>query len=271
MSVRNKLQRRREARNCLAELFEHPKNVLVIHYSCESFYDRPEGSSPRTTSIAVRYLASGQTISFSIHQVAEELGVPFAEIFDRYAEIEREMLHRFFDLVGRHSHFHWLHWNMRDINYGFAALEHRARVVGVEPEHIADDYKVDLARLLIDLYSAGYIGHPRLEKILAFNHIGTRDFLPGRDEAEAFKSGSFVKLHLSTLRKVDVIAALAERTESGELRTRASWWERNGSSIVGAVEALTDNWIIKTLGLLALVIGIVASIATLVLAYVDLP
>ena len=32
------------------------------------------------------------------------------------------MLARFFEFVRRHSHYYWLHWNMRDINYGFAAL-----------------------------------------------------------------------------------------------------------------------------------------------------
>jgi hypothetical protein len=176
------------------------------------------------------------------------------------------MLRRFSEFVRRHSHFYWVHWNMRDINYGFPALEHRARVVGVQPEHIADDYKVDLARLLIELYSADYIGHPRLEKILGLNGIGMRDFLTGKEEAKAFESGDFVKLHMSTLRKVDVIATLAERTETGKLRTQANWWQRNGGNIVGAVEALTDNWVVKILGLLAVIIGIIAGIATFVLA-----
>jgi hypothetical protein len=64
-------RRRRAAKKELDRLFEAPHSVLAIHYSCESFYDRPDGSSPRITSIAVRNLASGQTVSFSIHQLAE--------------------------------------------------------------------------------------------------------------------------------------------------------------------------------------------------------
>jgi len=44
----------------------------VIHYSCESFYDRPNGASPRITSIAVRKLDSGQTLSFSILSIGVE-------------------------------------------------------------------------------------------------------------------------------------------------------------------------------------------------------
>ena len=264
MAAANQLRRKRAARRSLSEIFQHPANVLVIHYSCESFYDRLEGASPRTTSIAVRYLASGQTTSFSIHQVAEELGIAFDDIVSRYPDVEREMLRRFFDFARRHSGYRWVHWNMRDINFGFPALEHRARVLGVEPEHVLDDNKIDLAKLLIDLFSAKYAPHPRLEKTLELNRIGTRDFLTGKDEAAAFENGQFVRLHLSTLRKVDVIASVAERTEAGQLKTNAGWWLRNGSSVIGTIEALGDNWIVKLVGLIGVPIGIVSGLMALI-------
>ena len=66
-----RLRRRREAKGQLTEINKKRDNVVVIHYSCESFYDRPDGKSPRITSIAVRNLVTGQTESFSIHQIAE--------------------------------------------------------------------------------------------------------------------------------------------------------------------------------------------------------
>jgi len=52
---------------------------------------------------------------------------------------------------------------MRDSNYGFEAIAHRYKVLDGTPEEIVDEYLVDLAKLLIDLYSPKYIGHPRLE------------------------------------------------------------------------------------------------------------
>lgn len=70
------------------KLFASPSNVWVIHYSCESFYGRPEGRSPRVTSIAVRNLGSGQTTSFSIHKAAERQGVAVASIDTSYDELE---------------------------------------------------------------------------------------------------------------------------------------------------------------------------------------
>ena len=123
-------KRQRLALAILDRLFTEAANIWVIHYSCESFYDRPEGRSPRITSIAVRSLNSGQTRSFSIHQVAERGRVPHGEIVDRYDELERRMLDEFFDHIGGHRNMHYLHWNMRDINFGFAAIEHRYRVLG---------------------------------------------------------------------------------------------------------------------------------------------
>ena len=103
-SSQNRLQRKRAAKATLKRVLEHPKTVLSVHYSSESFYDRPAGASPRITSIAIRHFDSGQTISLSIHQAAEELGVLLDELTPRYAEVEREMLARFFEFVRRHSH-----------------------------------------------------------------------------------------------------------------------------------------------------------------------
>ncbi|WP_197517633.1 hypothetical protein [Colwellia sp. PAMC 20917] len=44
-----KLERRNKARKKINELSSKEEHVLVIHYSCESFYDRPEGQTPRVT------------------------------------------------------------------------------------------------------------------------------------------------------------------------------------------------------------------------------
>ena len=65
-----RLRHHREGKKQLVKIINNPNDVVVIHYSCESFYDRPDGTSPRITSIAVRNLATGQTESFSIHQIA---------------------------------------------------------------------------------------------------------------------------------------------------------------------------------------------------------
>jgi hypothetical protein len=144
----SKVQKRRQAKSKLAELMSKADQVIVIHYSCESFYERLDGSSPRITSIAVRNLESGQTTSFSIHQAAERNGYSATDLEQHYNELEKLMLDEFSEYVGLHKLHLWLHWNMRDINYGFPAIVHRHKVLKGEPEEIDESKLFDLSRLL---------------------------------------------------------------------------------------------------------------------------
>lgn len=250
------LAKQRAAQAKLNSVFAEAANIWVIHYSCESFYDRPNGASPRITSIAVRRLDSGQTHSFSIHQVAEERGVPFERIEDHYDALERQMLDAFYEHVGSHKGMKYLHWNMRDINYGFAAIEHRHRVLKGTPVIIEDDRKIDLARLFIDIYGVGYTGHPRLETLLVKNSIKPRDFLTGPQEAEAFEKRNFVGLHQSTLRKVDVLANLAERAQTRQLKTNTSWWDMHGGHFRTVTAWVVENKLITFLASVATFVGL---------------
>ena len=104
-----KIQERKKALRKLDEIMSNPEHVIVIHYSCESFYNRPDGSSPRITSIAAANLASEQTNSFSIHQVAERQGIPLERISEHYNELERVMLDEFYEYVRAHTGYKWLH------------------------------------------------------------------------------------------------------------------------------------------------------------------
>ena len=233
--------RRRRALNDLDNIFSNSANVWVIHYSCESFYDRPEGRSPRVTSIVLRKLDSAQTVSFSIHQTAERRQIPFDKIGAHYDDLEREMIAEYFAHVAGHQGMTYLHWNMRDVNYGFQAIEHRFRVLGGEPYVVEDANKVDLARLLIGVYGVGYIGHPRMEKLLEKNRITRLGFMTGEQEAEAFDARNFVALHQSTLRKVDVICNFAGRAHDRSLKTNTTWWEMYGGTVRAFVNWIMDN------------------------------
>src|SRR5271154_159195 len=122
------LYRQKLARATIDRLFGEAGNVWVVHYSCESIHDRVGGRSPRITSIAVRRLDSGQTLSFSIHLIAEETGQLPAEIEEEYDGLERKMLNSFYEHVRQHRNMKYLHWSMRDTTFGFVAIEHRYRV-----------------------------------------------------------------------------------------------------------------------------------------------
>lgn len=251
-----RLKSRRKAAERLSALLKQREHVLVIHYSCESFYDRAYGRTPRITSIAARNLASAQTQSFSIHKVAEQRHIALGDIADRYDELERAMLDEFFEFVRTHQQFMWMHWNMRDINYGFQAIEHRYTILGGTPTRVEEGRKFDLARELVAIYGVGYIGHPRLENLVEKNKITNRDFLVGAQEAAAFDNKEYVKLHQSTLRKVDILANIAERVESNSLSTNATWRERYGVHPSVVVELIKEHWVYSLLGLCTLIFSL---------------
>ena len=255
-----RIRRRREALKKLNEVMNNAEHVIVIHYSCESFYDRPDGSSPRITSIAVANLKSAQTNSFSIHLMAEREGVSPTAISSHYNELERLMLDEFYEYVRRHTGYKWLHWNMKNIHYGFQAIAHRYRVLGGEPLVVQETDLVDLPRLLYAIYGPRYARHPRLQYLVEKNRISAKDFLPGSEEAAAFKRGEYVKLHFSTLRKVDIIATIAQRAYDGSLRTDATWKDIYGFYPQAISEWLSEHWLVHLVGVVFAVIGFIASV-----------
>ncbi len=178
-----KFRRRRAARKSFEDLDKRRDMYIVLHYSCESFYDIKDGRTPRVTSIAARHFTTGQTASFSIHKSAEQLAVPVANISQRYDELENHMLNEYFDFIKSRHGYSFIHWNMRDINYGFQAIEHRYKVLGGDPFTVDDPRKFDLARELINQFGPGYAPHGksgRLHSLMELNRVTARDALTGQ-------------------------------------------------------------------------------------------
>jgi hypothetical protein len=257
-----RLKRRKKARETVEKLDKEGNSGLIIHYSCESFYDKTDGKSPRVTSIAIRNVASGQTVSFSIHLIAEREHIALNDIELYYDSLEKKMLTEFYEFANTHQHFSWIHWNMRDANYGFAAIEHRFRVLGGTPVIITEERKYDLALLLVYLYGQEYIPHPKLTNLLQKNNMSHKDFLPGSEEATAFVGKEYLKLHQSTLRKVNLIGHILEKAADGKLKTNATWLDQHGFHPVAIVEFIREHWIWS-------LIGIILTITTIILRILD--
>lgn len=238
-----KLAKRRKTQKHLDSISSNEEHVLIIHYSCESFYDSPEGQTPRITSIAVRNFASGQTASFSIHKIAELKNVAFKDINTEYDKLEKDMLREFYQFMGQNKSCYWVHWNMRDINYGFPAIEHRYKVLKGKPEELDENRKFDLSRALVVIFGNKYIGHPRLVKLMELNHITQLNLLDGPGEVAAFENKEFVKLHQSTLRKVDVLANILGRAIDGSLKTNATWRDKYGIHPKIILEYTAKHWV----------------------------
>jgi hypothetical protein len=257
------VERRNDARRRLEELMRHPAQLNIIHYSCESFYDREKGISPRITAIAVQNMASGQTRSFSIHQVGEIRGIDKDNLESIYNDCEKDMLNDFYDYVRNNQDKYWLHWNMRDSTYGFLAIAHRYRVLGGVPVDFSDDHLENLASLFIKKYGRRYVPDPRMEQLMNLNGISSKDFLTGKEEAQAFDAKDYFRLHLSTLRKVSVIQSFARQEYEGTLKTMASLRDQLGTSVTAWVEWGTGTWVFKLAGAIGIVLSLGKAIAGL--------
>ncbi|MCL5130595.1 hypothetical protein [Algibacter sp. L4_22] len=238
-----RIKTHRKAKNIINSFYDNDPLCLLIHYSCESFYEIKDGKTPRITSIAIKYLNTGQTKSFSIHKIAELKQIPIDQIDNNYDKLEKKMLNKFYKFVKKHKDYKWIHWNMRDINYGFEALKYRASILGAKKSNIKEENKFDLARLLIDKYGKGYSSHPRLPSILEMNNISSKHWLNGNAEAKAFEDKEYVKLHQSTLAKVDVMENILKTTAEENLKTKSNLRDIYGINPQGLFELAKDHWL----------------------------
>lgn len=237
-------KRQTSARQQLDKVWEHPSQVNVIHYSCENFYDRTDGKSPRITSIAIRNLENGQTQSFSIYKFGELNRHPIGELNNHYNDLEKKMLDAFFEFAKERREYKWVHWNMRDGNYGFHAIELRHKILDGEPFIIQDDKKFDLARIIYSIYGKDYAPHGesgRLQSLIDMNGMRGRHVKTGAEEAALFEQGDYVALHQSTLAKADILADVCQLAYENCLKTNAGFWNLHGHSIRAFMSWCSDH------------------------------
>ena len=153
---------------------------------------------------------------------------------------------------------------LQAVDYGFEAIEHRHKVLAGNPSEIPEQNRIDLNRLLIDIYSVGYIGHPRLTKLIELNKISDKDFLTGSDEAQAFINKEYVRLHFSTLRKVDILANIADRADQGLLKTNSSWKDDLKCIPQVTGEWFKEHWFASLILGFASIIGLIIGLIQLV-------
>ena len=146
---------------------------------------------------------------------------------------------------------------MRNDNFGFAALEHRARVLGIDPTVIKSSRKTDLSRVLSDIYGYEYADKPVLVNLCKMNELESDRFLPGAEEAEFFEKGLYHRLHQSTQKKVDFIGYIAELAYFKRLKSKASLFSQYGIHPKVVLDLLRDSWIVQAIALIGVILGLV--------------
>lgn len=238
----------------ISEIRRHPERFYLIHYSCQSLYDDNEGLSPRITSIAITHYATEQTISFSTHAIAEQLHVNREDVSNRFDLIELELLKGFYSFVRDRRDMFWIHWNMRNLTYGFEHIEHRFRTLSdTESPVIPVERRINLNEILKDRYGSDYVKDPKMTSLMELNGGVHRHFLNGPEEVDAFKKYEFIRMHNSTLCKVGFFHSVIQKMISGKLVTSSHGWGVK-------LDRLFESRTAKFIGLISSIIGIVSLI-----------
>lgn len=243
---------------------KHPDRFYIIHYSSQSLFDAEamDGAgalSPRITSVVVRHFDSGQTVSFATHAVAEYLGIPWEQIEARYDEIERELLSQFYDWARDRREKFWVHWNMRNVTFGFEHLEHRYRVlVKKEPPSIPVEVRINLNDALKDRYGTDYATDPRMSSLMDLNGPRIQGFLTGKEESEAFKAKDFIRMNASTIAKVGFFSHVISAALKGKLKTA-------GNGVLNLVDRLLESRKARVFAAVGAVIGVITGLIQLAL------
>lgn len=255
-----RINQRREAKQALQKLDNISGKVLIVHYSCESFYGKA-GYAPRVTSIGILNRENNEAIVFSLHLSAQILKKDLVNLSSAdLDEVEKYMLDEFSKYVQDHINYIWVHWHMRSASYGFQAISNRYRILGGKEISVPDINKIDLPDVFGKLFTYGFEANEPNGQLLNLanrNKISTRDALPGADEAIAFENKEYLKLHMSTLRKVEIIDRLLTTYQSDKLKHNAKVVEIYDLSIPGIISLVKESlilWAIWTV--LIFIIGV---------------
>lgn len=247
-----------DLRETLKNIKHHPEIHYIIHYSCQSLYDDNETLSPRITSIAVLHLSTNQTISFSAHAAAEELGIQRDDVSSRYDEIERKIISEFYKFARDRRDKIWLHWNMKSITYGFEHIAHRYRTLTQEdPPSIPVERRVNIDEIYKLKYGDGFVDKPRMRCLMDLNGGRHRDFLTGEEEVEAFKNRQYIRMHNSTLCKVNFFAETLSLCLTGRLKTKSS-------RLAHKIDRIYESQISRIGGSIAAIVGLISGAASLI-------
>lgn len=240
----------------LKKLKNLSEEKFAIHYSSEGLNDENDGISPRITSIVIKNIFSGASHSYSLHLEADVKNILKKDVKDNYDELEKEMIANCYNFMRKHENAYWLHWNMNSIHYGFEAIAHRFRVLGGDvslvPE-ISDRNKINIFSLIAGIYGYDCVGHPKMEKLMLENGEIHRDYLSGKDEAKAFEDEEYVKLHRSTLTKVNFFVYIYNRLQKGKVNvTNKNWLNR--------IDSWFETLTFKILGLISIIMTIIGGV-----------
>ena len=209
----------------LKKLTEDPSKVLFVHYSESSTYDDDDygNISPIITSIVIKSLDGQTDKQFAIHLEADKADIPKDQIQDSYRELELRILKLYNDFVRRHLDCFWIHWDMKNIHFGFEAIKHRYEKIFENLDdycEIPNNKKKNLRTIIEGMYGDNFVsGSDTLKALMLCNSSNVEDstYLSKDNESTQFESKNFFAVIRSVDLKVDFIKNVTKKLSHKKL------------------------------------------------------
>lgn len=207
------VQDRKIAVRNLNKITEDPSKVLFVHYSESSTYDDDDygNISPIITSIVIKSLDGQIDKQFAIHLEADKADIPKDQIQDSYRELELRILKLYNDFVRRNLDCFWIHWDMKNIHFGFEAIKHRYEKIFESLEdycEIPSNKKKNLRTIIEGMYGDDFVsGSDSLKALMLCNSDNIEDstYLSKDNESSQFENKNFIGVIKSVDIKVEFI------------------------------------------------------------------
>jgi len=207
------VQDRKIAVRNLNKITEDPSKVLFVHYSESSTYDDDDygNISPIITSIVIKSLDGQIDKQFAIHLEADKADIPKDQIQDSYRELELRILKLYNDFVRRNLDCFWIHWDMKNIHFGFEAIKHRYEKIFESLEdycEIPSNKKKNLRTIIEGMYGDDFVsGSDSLKALMLCNSDNIEDstYLSKDNESSQFENKNFIGVIKSVDLKVEFI------------------------------------------------------------------
>lgn len=209
----------------LKKLIEDPSKVLFVHYSESRTYDDDDygNISPIITSIVIKSLDGQIDKQFAIHLEADKADIPKDQIQDSYRELELRILKLYNDFVRRHLDYFWIHWDMKNIHFGFEAIKHRYEKIFESLDdycEIPNNNKKNLKTIIEGMYGDDFVSGPdTLSQLMLCNsnNIENSTYLSKDIESSQFEYKNFIAVIKSVDLKVEFIKKATKKLSSKKL------------------------------------------------------
>lgn len=209
----------------LKKITEDSSKVLFVHYSASNTYDDDDygNISPIITSIVIKSLDGQIDKQFAIHLEADKADIPKDQIQDSYRELELRILRLYNDFAKRHLDCYWIHWDMKNIHFGFEAIKHRYEKIFEDLNdycEVPNPKKKNLRTILEGMYGDNFVsGSDTLKALMLCNSNDIEDgnYLSFDDESSQFGNKNFGAVIKSVDLKVDFIKKATKKLGSKKL------------------------------------------------------